>query len=428
MAKTTVVANGPVIKRLRHGGLTQENIQDKTGLSIGAIRKAQDSKVVEFLTTIVPLAECFGVSPYALVDEFRSPAIQKLLQDRGYYANDKPFDALCLFGAASDFVTQRRTTIRYQGDRFHTSLSLQDANGWLTKKQKQHPTAVLYDGANTRLLAYAPSVADGAGVVLERPHLTMSLGPIGWFDYIRFNDQLSGRIDPCKYEEQLGISHILSERECSRSRLTTIMSCAITVLSNDGFIGYQVRGKGVSSSPLRITSAVAENINRYLDETHPDTNELIQRDTTWQDVTKAPDNKYDPTLGVPHPFAAARRGLGREISPKILDFVTRNVLKLTGLSYSLERYHPDALFVAAVDCAKDEIVEMRRKYRGEEFDEGQLEFIPANRNDPDTRAVLDDPRWYGGGKASLVRALELIESLSKDRSRNEVFQILAQAE
>lgn len=88
-------------------------------------------------------------------------------------------------------------------------------------------------------------------------------------------------------------------------------------------------------------------------------------------------------------------------------------LKITGVSFDLHSFHPDLLYVAAVDLTASEILELRQRRPGVGVDEGHLYFVPAEFRNADTQRALREGNWNPGGKASLVRALEIIDHLQR---------------
>jgi hypothetical protein len=293
-----------------------------------------------------------------------------------------------------------------------------------------------FNGPNTRLLHFRANPEDDRNVAKENVTLTLSLGPIGWYQFDGLNgpvrDNPKSLSGVKEYETLTGLPQLLGDGDGSRSRLSNILDTATTILTSDGFIAYSRRSSSVSAVPHRLTSAIAENINRWKDDADPrDSMSLVNKPGDERGDVEA-DNKYKPQK-VPHPFAAVRRGVGEELSPGLLPHVGRYAIKLTGISFDLLSAHPDLLFVIAIPLGRNEILEICL-HPGEDSHEGRLQFIPfiplsrLSKADVEINEVLHDPHWTGGGHASVVRALELVDALMENNggSFKKAFDTLAQ--
>ena len=178
-----------------------------------------------------------------------------------------------------------------------------------------------------------------------------------------------------------------------------------------------------------LTSAVAENINRYLDDSSLSEPRVLinaqpERAEAPPDI--ALDARYVPA-GVPDPFAAVRRGLSSEISPQVSDFVPDEAIKITGIAFDLDIYHPTLLFCIFAPLSHDELLEISRREPGREAYEIVLHSVRADGRDKSTVSLLCDGDWVQTGKASAIRALEVIESIRRQRncSYAEAFDVAA---
>jgi hypothetical protein len=142
-----------------------------------------------------------------------------------------------------------------------------------------------------------------------------------------------------------------------------------------------------------------------------------------QDVDASAD--YRPR-GVPHPIAAVLRGIGSEVSPRLLDVIRPTDICVTGIAFDLDFLHPNLLVAVLVDLRHDQILELRRLHPGPEYLEGELYFASADLTNSDTRSIVADRNWVPGGQASLLRTLELFDAISRDRLADfsQVFSML----
>ena len=134
-----------------------------------------------------------------------------------------------------------------------------------------------------------------------------------------------------------------------------------------------------------------------------------------------------PPRGVPHPLAAVLRGLSYEVSSRILEFVGSYAIKVTGLAFGLDSLAPDLLWIVLANVTEEEFLVMRRDRPGIEVDEGIIEFVPASFDSPRTQELLMRTDWVPAGKASLVRAIHLIEEVAPIGDPVEAFRVLANA-
>ena len=345
-------------------------------------------------------------------------------------------EALRLWGADTMFATLPRVSVHYRHVEFDMPEELRAAaDAWIehVKALAKAKRRLFFNGPAAGLAKWQELIVDGAGVALEKPILELHLKPVGWYDFEGLNGRLRGTLRPDEYETYLGISHILRNGDVSYSRLTNILDCVVTVVTRDGYAGYQVRSDRNAAKPNGISSSVAENINRYRDETSLDGARLINERIFRASAGSEPDSTYYPGRdgrSVPHPFAAALRGIRSELSPMLTAHMGPNSLKLSGLSYSLESYQPDALFIAAVNADRDDVLRMCSEHPGDEFHEGQLCFIPARFTDDFVQQLFRKPDWVPAGLASVVRAIELALCLMRecDGDWRRVFQTLFNAE
>ena len=139
------------------------------------------------------------------------------------------------------------------------------------------------------------------------------------------------------------------------------------------------RSGNVAAAPNKLSSSVSENINRFKDDMCG--RSLVNPDYDDRPVRKV-SASYEPK-GVPDPFRTATRGIIEELSRTLLKHIRPRAIKLTGLCYNLEGYHPDLLFIAAVDLPKEQVAKLCAERPGKDFREGELRFTPATFDDED---------------------------------------------
>jgi hypothetical protein len=369
--------------------------------------------------------------------ETMSP-VERLAKAKLYYYPGGWASAIRLFGAADDAVPWSRVEVNYVNVPVpqHPELLLYRKEAIeRRRRQAEQNEQIFFNGPNARLVAWRASPRDHIGAARELNFLELTIGPVGWYDYEGLNDAFREIIPAIgserTYEALIGTAALVRDGDPSKSVLSNILDNAVTLVTTDGFIAYQERGRRVASVPGKLTSAVAENINRYLDETdlldQTKRLHLLTEISEIDETTIAAD--YAPT-GVPHPFAAAERGIAWELSPRLLDEDGIARLRLTGLSFDLTALHPNALYILPVPFTHDEVINFCQSEPGKEWQEGKLLFMPAYGDLPETRAVLSAPTWVPAGKASVLRALELLRHISVVRScdvRQAVMHLLESA-
>lgn len=343
-----------------------------------------------------------------------------------YYYPGGYVEAIRLFGAEDEVVPASRIHVSYENVPYTIPLRYARRAEVYTQRKLEDARSVgklFFDGPNVRMLRFRPNPLNPEDLASERMSLEFVLGPVGWYAYEGMNsvfrDEIKGSSMPAEelyrvVDEFIGVQGLLNGGDVSGSQLSNIVDNAITILTKDGKVGYQVRGKRVELPDL-LTSTVAENVNRFMDDCKPGS--WDQRLNEWNESLQAHEitsADYVPK-GIPHPLAAALRGIAEEISPELPSHVLENGLNVTGVSFDLASFHPDILYVAAVDATAEEVLEMRLRSPGKSFFEGVPVFVPADFRDADTSRVLNDPSfgWNPGGKAALVRTLEIIDHLER---------------
>jgi hypothetical protein len=261
----------------------------------------------------------------------------------------------------------------------------------LTAEAKSR-NAPFFDGPHTRLIDFNFTEAHPE---TEQKILELILGPIGWFDYsvARWN---TDRASKPELSQLVDLDRILSTGSVIHTSLPNILDTATTLITSDGMIIYSQRGNQVSVGHNLLTSAVAENIH-------------VDKDMSLSESMNAK---------LPSPFRAALRGMDEELSPLIRQDFENSGTKLLclGLSYSLDDYHPNILFLGVIPYTYSDVVEKCRLRPGRDFFEGKLLSCSVISSGADVSNVLLRNDWTGGGKASFFRAVEFIESYASRRN------------
>ena len=337
-------------------------------------------------------------------------------------------NAVRLYGRGNSYVSPERLFLTYRHERYEPPSELKKAGEERIarlQREARSKNGRFFNGPSVRLLHWHRN-QQGAR---ESDSLRLVLGPIGWFDYEGTNGLISERLKqgiPDAYDKYANLEKIMQLGDIEKwCRLSNNVGNAITIFTRDGKVGYQIRGQHLSADPGYITSSVAENINRYWDDTDPDSQEIFNDFRNRDNLESEPDDGYRPK-GIPHLLAAVRRGVEEETSQRLIEHIGPFGIKLTGLAFGLDVLAPDALWIVLMDITEEKFQELRRDDPGKDADEGDLKFVPANFEEAATQRILERLEWVPAGKASLIRAIQLIGAI--DRKHPEAaFDILANA-
>lgn len=342
--------------------------------------------------------------------------VEATCRDRLYYHIDGWVSALRLFGADDELIPATGLQVAYDATPFKIPPELRKTRDDVVQQKLSAASStgqIYFDGPNTRLLRWRISPKDDTQVAREANTLEVHLGPVSWYDFEGLNGAFRAQPDAARpeqlYEYYVGLASLLQNGDVAASRLSNILDNAVSLVTCDGFVGYQERSHLVSLGGGLLTSSVAENTNRFLDDASPnDPLFLYNRDNELSD---APTD-YQPK-GVPHPLAAVIRGIGSELSPELAANLNLANLYITGISFDLHGLHPSLLFAVFLDLSHPEVLDIARKYPGIEHVEGSLKFIPASLDSGETRSVLRSADWIPSGQASVIRALEVTRGLAR---------------
>jgi transcriptional regulator with XRE-family HTH domain len=218
-----------------------------------------------------------------------------------------------------------------------------------------------FNGPNTRLLRVTESNTRQLATGREQRGVNFELGPVSWEEYTVLNEFLDFEVFN---EKTTTIRKALADERqlfdnCGDLRwcqLSNILCIAAIPITNDGFGLIQHRSRqGVSSDIGRLTSGVAENIHRFLDEAAPE-NLGKRLHTLTGDGGRAVDADYQPR-GVPSPLLTALRGVFEEVSTETYRRIkdSKNRLIFLNVIFELAAFHPMLVGVINLGISRAEI-------------------------------------------------------------------------
>jgi hypothetical protein len=323
--------------------------------------------------------------------------------------------AIRMFGSAGECYPLDKITVEYTHDFVKRDSATQERIKVRTDRRLDEIASGLrkgqfYNGPHTRLIGYELEVRNDHRVGKELDHLTFKVGPIGWFEYEGLNGPY--RDVPFAYEDPdslFGLKHILDnpKRLKLSDKLATIICTVVTIVAKDGLAMYVHRSGDVDALPRRPSSCVAENINRYKDLVLEKTGDR----TPPPQEENVPPNYRPPRGSIPHPFAAAQRGVWEEVTDRLRGTFSMKDLKLLGMAFDLEALNPHMLFMLQLDLAYHEILDKIREappVEGWEWTDSRV--VPDTLEDEHTKGVLSLPNWSPSGLACLYRTLEYLDA------------------
>ncbi len=330
----------------------------------------------------------------------RRATLERQVFDRIYHYEDAISPALRLVGAGTEFFTANDVLVAARNEPYLIPIKYRNKRDALVAELLAEAASshkVMFDGPATRLLSYQILVPDP---ITERKALRLVLGPLGYFDYAvtrRLSDAAMQDDGIDRIDEFVDVAGISAGEDTSSNSLSNIVDTATTVISSDGYLLYVERTKQVSDRTGWHTSAVAENIHAIKDG-------VDFSNSDW-------------VFGLP--FRTAMRGLAEELSPRlneILDSIGwEKHLRMLGISFDLEGFHPDLLFLLTLPLTHAEIKRICREFPGNDASiEGALKSAAISEGGYDIVRKLATTRWTPGGAASVIRSLEYLSSVSRE--------------
>ncbi|MCK6682653.1 MAG: hypothetical protein L6R30_09590 [Thermoanaerobaculia bacterium] len=325
--------------------------------------------------------------------------------DHCYHLGGHFAAAIRLAGAGSEFFAPRNVIVSPTTAPYELPLPLLIQKPAIVARLKEEAArdgTMYFDGPCVRLIDYRASPTD-ATAATEAKQLSLTLGPVGWYDYSVANQEWAKAHEYAstdRVRDFLDIERVTRHKEISGVRLTNIVVTVVTITTRDGYVLYSLRSKRLGSYHNRLISAVSENLHQVKD--------------------RALDAPVPSVL--PAPFRAVLRGIREELSAAVANTIPSEKLLLLGLSFHLETFHPSLIFLVPLDLTLAEVKQMRRERPGVDFTEGDLLSVRVDKAEAIDR-LLADERWIPCGKASLIRSLEFLRTLAEERG-DSVFQVV----
>lgn len=370
------------------------------GLSHEALAKDQPLLATKITAQWEGSAEDMAAEIHGIILPYITPAgggvepkVQAELAEYLYWYSDQYANAIRLIGGGSQHFHYDDIVCTLSSAEYVMPKEIAETRSEVLSRlidQAQQRKQDFFDGPCARLLSAWASVANS---LTEDRKLSLEFGPLGWHDYSvvrEFTDNLARKGGHALVSQFIDLQRLAQTQSVTESRLSNIVDTATTLVTTDGYLLFSRRGLSVSAAAGWHTSAIAENINRHKDR--------------WAD---------DATEVLPLPFRAVIRGAGEELSPTIQAVFAKQPRQLicTGLSFDLHSYHPDLLFLGAVDRSLSDVISTCRHVRGKDWHEGQVRACSISDSES-LRDILSVPTWTGGGKASLIRAIEYISAVA----------------
>jgi hypothetical protein len=277
-------------------------------------------------------------------------------------------------------TTPYKIPVHFQLDRDKIISSLEE--------EAKREGTMFYDGPHTRLIDFRATPVEET----EQKHLELKLGPIGWYDYAVVNWEVGKMLGRRTINEVLSyvdLNEIAISGIIRNVKLSNILDTAITLVTSEGLAAYSQRSGRVFGGKYEYTSCVAENIHQVKD--------------------RSLESQVADEL--PAPFRTVLRGIREELSPSLGEFIQSRSIFLLGLSFDLQAFHPDLLYMVMLPLSFEDVIEMCRQNPGKDFIEGQIKAVPAVKSSDHLNLLLSESNWTPGGKASLIRAIEFLDAV-----------------
>jgi hypothetical protein len=334
----------------------------------------------------------------------RRDTLERRVFDRLYHYGDATSPALRLVGASTESFAATDVLTRVRNDPYLIPAQYRDTRAELVGKLLEEADAthkMLFDGPAVRMLGYRVLVPD---VHTEDKALQLTIAPLTYFDYAivrRISDAAMEDDGADRIDQFVNIDSIASGANLSASSLSNIVDTATTVVTSDGYLLFGQRGSQVGDRGGWHTCAVAEGIQSSKDG-----------------IDFATEASNGELIGLP--FRTVARGVAEELSPKLADILSSLGwalhLRLLGLSYDLEGFHPDLLFLLVVPLTQTEVRKICRESPGPDGPlEGALQSTFIGEGPFDIVRSLATTRWTPGGAASVIRCLEYLDAIAREQ-------------
>lgn len=340
----------------------------------------------------------------------RRAALERKFSDRLYEFQDAVSPALRLVGAGTEYFLNSDVSVLTKNEPYlipekYRSRRDELVTELVEEAKSRHKT--IFDGPNVRMLSYRILYPDPT---TERKALQISLSPLGYFDYAiarRLSDAALEDDGVDQIDEFVDIYRISNNGDLSVSSLSNIVDTATTVITRDGYILFVERSSQVNDRGGWHTCAVAENIQAAKDGVDFSSNAEL--------------------IGLP--FRTVKRGIAEELSPRLANFANSDgqegYLRMLGMSYDLEGFHPDLLFLLILPLTHVEVRKICREFPGVDAPiEGALRSICLIGGAHDIVQRLATTLWTPGGAASVIRALEYMSSVASEKQLGSIQEVI----
>jgi hypothetical protein len=333
----------------------------------------------------------------------RRDTLERRMFDRMYHYRDAIAPALRLVGASTESFAAGDVSTLARNEPYVLPQKYRDHHAELVDKlraEAESTNKVLFNGPAVRMLNYRVLVPD---VDTEAKSLQLEVAPLPYFDYSiirRISDAAMEDNGVDRLDQFIDVGSIAFGANLSTSSLSNIIDTAITVITQDGHLFYTERGVQVGDRGGWHTSAVAEGVHAVKDG-----------------IEFSGKEPQDLGLGVP--YRTATRGIAEEMSPRLAEIIDSHGwaqhLRLLGLSFDLEGFHPSLLFLLVVPLAVTDVHRICRESPGKDFQEGSLRSTHIGDGPFDIVRSLATTPWTGGGAASVIRSLEYIDATAQEQ-------------
>jgi transcriptional regulator with XRE-family HTH domain len=423
---------GARIRRYRNAkGLSMSRLAQLVGAPQPRISEYERGVHLPSEPMVRAIANALGVLPAAILTD---PTTRAALA-RDFASNPKPIRLgdICLdkvYAITGDDETPLDISVEYT----HAPLKLHPKVAPVFSKlndraRKLQKGAAYWNGPCARLVQIGEETSRQVATGAEQRGIVLRLAAVSWFEFKVLNSFLDERkvfpdepgttMRSLLANEEMLYNHPHDFTWCSFANTLTICIIPITT---DGYGIIQRRSGSVSFHPRLLTTGIAENMHRWLDEApRHDLWHRINPLMAAAQTADIVDAGYRPAAGnVPSPFLTALRGFAEELAP--LQTVVesgRERLKFLNLIFDLEVFHSDLVGIIELPYARDEMLRLIEEHRGRDHSEAlNFQFLALQRDDKATLETISATGdWVFNGLAAAITAIKYWEAKSKGRRK-----------
>lgn len=330
----------------------------------------------------------------------RRMALEHRLFDRLYHYEDATSVALRLLGSGVESFAMNEVSVVTTDESYQFPEQYRAQREKLISKFREEAASkhrLVFNGLATRMQSYQIVVPDAA---TEKKTMRLMLGPLEYFDFAvvrQISDAALEDDGVDRIEDFVNIDAIAAGADLSLNSLSNIVDTVTTAVSSDGYLLFVNRSRQVSFRDGWHTCAVAEGIQAAKDGVN-----------------------FASPLEIPGlPYRTVIRGVSEELSPRLAEVIGagdwQKHLRMLGMSFDLEGFHPDLIFLLVIPLKQYEIRKICREFPGVDAPvEGALRWHYIGDGAHDIVRTLATTNWTPGGAASVIRSLEYLDSLSRE--------------